>query len=233
MGETWWLFLIWEFEPPNRKGSVEQKLLMYKKITGQDRIDSIKIYRDIKALKDELDELMRKKANDNTEENSVKGKKSTLRNRVKVDPADENAVLSEADGIVFDDNDDGIITTVDPIFELQEQIVELPKKLKTRLQFQAGPPMKYKMKVIIKSSCYIGLDHTSPEISFTVESRDNLPQYKVHEEDKMLDMEPTLFDAMAGNWPDEEDDDFGSDADEAEGQGDMAEKVGGDSDFED
>ena len=22
--ETWWLFLIWEFEPPNRKGSVEQ-----------------------------------------------------------------------------------------------------------------------------------------------------------------------------------------------------------------
>merc|ERR1719231_590265 len=74
--------------------------------------------------------------------------------------------------------------------------------------------MKYKMKVIVKSSCYIGLDHTSPEIEFVVKSRDNLPQYKVHEEDKMLDMEPTLFDAMAGNWPNEDDDDFGSDDEE-------------------
>jgi translocation protein SEC63 len=211
--ETWWLFLIWEFEPPNRKGSVEQKLLMHKKITGQERIDSIKIYRDIKALKDELNELMKKKADKNSDENLSEDKKSTLRNRSKVDPADENAVLSKADGIVFDDDDDGIITTVDPIFELQEQIVDLRKKLKTRLQFQAGPPMKYKMKVIVKSSCYIGLDHTSPETEFVVKSRENLPQYKVHEEDKMLDMEPTLFDAMAGNWPDEEDDDFGSDDD--------------------
>ena len=49
----------------------------------------------------------------------------------------------------------------------------------------------------------------------------------------MLDLEPTLFDAMAGNFPDEDDDDFGSDADEAEGQGDLKEDVGGDSDFED
>ena len=57
--------------------------------------------------------------------------------------------------------------------------------------------------------------------------------HKVHEEDKMLDLEPTLFDAMAGNFPDEDDDDFGSDADEAEGQGDLKEDVGGDSDFED
>ena len=73
--------------------------------------------------------------------------------------------------------------------------------------------MKYKMKVVVKSSCYIGLDHTSTQIQFEVCTRDKLPQYKVHEEDKMLDMEPTLFDAMAGHWPDEEDDDFGSDDD--------------------
>lgn len=32
--ETWWLFLIWEYEPANRKGHVEQKLLMYKKNYG-------------------------------------------------------------------------------------------------------------------------------------------------------------------------------------------------------
>ena len=221
--ETWWLFLIWEFEPPNRKGSVEQKLLMYKKITGQDRIDSVKIYRDIKALQDELEVLMDQKdkkksetgdtskesAGDDTDGNS-------LRNRLNAKEG-KNEQLSEVDKTVFGDKeeeeDDGILSTVDPIFELQEQIVELRKKLKTRLQFQAGPPMKYKMKVVVKSSCYIGLDHTSTEIQFEVATRDKLPQYKVHEEDKMLDMEPTLFDAMAGNWPDEDDDDFGSDDD--------------------
>ena len=210
--ETWWLFLIWEYEPANRKGHVEQKLLMYKKITGQDRIDSIKIYRQIKSLKDELKVLMEKKENGDGDSNAVKGNNSiTLRNRSKGQPKDENATDSSLDD---DEDDDGIITTVDPIFELQEEIVELRKKLKTRLQFQAGPPMKYKMKVIVKSSCYIGLDHNYPEISFTVKSRDELPQYKVHEEDKMLDMEPTLFDAMAGNWPNEDDDDFGSDDEE-------------------
>ena len=144
--ETWWLFLIWEFEPPNRKGSVEQKLLMYKKITGQDRIDSIKIYRDIKALQDELDVLMEekeKKENENagtSKDSADDTDGNNLRNRSKAKEG-KNEQLSEVDKSVFGEkeDDEGILSTVDPIFELQEQIVELRKKLKTS-NFKLGHP---------------------------------------------------------------------------------------------
>ena len=107
---------------------------MYKKITGQDRVDSIKIYRDIKALQDELEVLMDQKDKKESETGGT-SKESTgddtdgnsLRNRLNAKEG-KNEQLSEVDKAVFGDkeeDDDGILSTVDPIFELQEQIVEL------------------------------------------------------------------------------------------------------------
>ena len=97
---------------------------MYKKITGQDRIDSIKIYRDIKALQDELDVLMEekeKKENENggaSEESAADDTDgNNLRNRSKAKEG-KNEQLSEVDKSVFGEkeDDDGILSTVDPIF---------------------------------------------------------------------------------------------------------------------
>ena len=53
-------FLIWNLSPQIARFS-RAKAFDVQKITGQDRIDSIKIYRDIKALQDELDVLMEQK----------------------------------------------------------------------------------------------------------------------------------------------------------------------------
>lgn len=234
MEEKWWLFLIWDMPNP-RGGGSGQRLLMSREISGQDRLDSLRTYKEIEKLERDVAALRASLPKTSSEDSEV------------AKPSDASAGLRQRKG--GDENDDGASKdnsanktkeedaereeTESRIFDLEEKIVKQRSSLKTRLQFLSGPPKQYKMRVIVKSSCYVGLDHTSTEISFDVTSRDKLPAYKVHEEDKMLDMEPTLFDAMAGNWPDEEDDDFGSDADEAEGQGDLKEDVGADSDFED
>lgn len=83
-----------------------------------------------------------------------------------------------------------------------------------KIQFLAPAPGKYEFEILIKSDSYMGLDQKQV-MPFEVKSRDILPEYVVHEEDQMLDNEPTLWDAF--NDPDDEEDSDWDDEDDEDG----------------
>jgi translocation protein SEC63 len=64
----------------------------------------------------------------------------------------------------------------------------------------------------IFNECYFDLDYEK-KIDFEVKSRDNLPEYEIHPDDKELDDEPTLFE-QAMTWNPDDEDSSGSDSDE-------------------
>ena len=228
--ETWHMFLIWEMPGRNKKEFIP-RLMMHRELTGQDRVDSLRAYKEIDGLLREVSDLrvLSKEAGDDapTSQTDKEEPSSDLRQRKGPLPG-EKVVPADSDNSKAEERD-----YASEIFELEQRIFKLRQSLKTRLQFISGPPREYNMRVIIKSGTYVGLDHTGCDVSFDVTSRDKLPEYKVHEEDKALDLEPSLYDAMSGNWPDEEDDDFGSD-DEDTGakEGDINADVGAEEDDE-
>lgn len=77
-----------------------------------------------------------------------------------------------------------------------DKITSQEREATAELKFMAPPQAgNYSLTIHVLPDCYVGLDEEKV-LNFTVEPISVLPEYQVHEEDKELDNEPSLFDQM-------------------------------------